>query len=131
MGKHAEKLWVVATAAAVMWTSAMVGCGRDKVNNPPPPPQSASVTGQLTSDGIAVRGVKVSIGGDTTVTDQNGKYCLPAPPHQQVSVWVTFPPPLGSYHPATCGAGGRIMTGDPGGCDHATTLNLTVVCTPI
>jgi hypothetical protein len=131
MGKHAEKLWGLAAAVALMWTSAMVGCGGDEVNNPLPTPQSASVSGRLTSYGVVVPNVKVSIGADTTVTDQDGKYCLPAPPHQQVSVLVTFPPPLGTYHTAVCGAGGRVMTGDPGGCDHATTLDLTVVCTPI
>ena len=136
MGKHAKKLWGFATAVALAWAT-MVGCSHDEVNNPLPAPQPASVTGRLTATNgitneiIPVPGYKVSIGSDTTVTDQDGKYCLPAPPHRQVTVVVTFPPPLGPFHSSTCGAGGRVMTGDPGGCDHATALDLTIQCTPI
>ena len=135
MGKHAEKLWGLATAVALVCTSAMVGCGRDEVNKPLPASQPASVTGRIAASGTGLpyRGIKVSIGTDTTVTDQDGRYCLPAPPHQQVTVRVIFAPPQpGDFYPAICSApSGRVMTGDPGGCDHATRLDLTVVCTPI
>jgi hypothetical protein len=52
MGKHAEKLWGLATAVALAWTSAIVGCGGDEVNNPLPAPQPASVRGRLTATRI-------------------------------------------------------------------------------